>query len=497
VWMTVARAVKIGQSTDKELRREKKKSKKPEKTAPPAHQSLITFYLERAQALISLGQIRSGSSKGSGVYIFSSPFSEVGLIQIRVQQGRRLCPSVKMILSIGRLLHLHSSHPVSLTTPFASSISISNSNALSIHRLSTASAQAPPPEAKPHFAAVDYLIQSCGLSSVDALRASKYIEHLESNERPDAVLGFLRQIGISESAIRTAVSRDSRLLCSSLEKNWRPTVEKLKEVGFSIGDISAMVARYPSAFCFDVKPKIDFFVQVLGSTENVIMVLKVQTLVLSANLENVLIPNVSFLQDKLGLSIPQIVQLIKLAPFLVTSSPETLAIKTEKAEELGISRSSRMFMYALALVSNLRQQTIDARVNNFKSLGFSQEEVTTLVTNQPFVLRLREEYMARKIKFLFNEVGCDTTYVVGHPSLLTLSLEKRLIPRNLVKKLLELKGLLLNNRQFYYVVALSEKQFREKFLLAHEHAIPGLHQAYIDACAGNIAGIKWLESNLS
>jgi hypothetical protein len=76
-------------------------------------------------------------------------------------------------------------------------------------------------------------------------------------------------------------------------------------------------------------------------------------------------------------------------------------------------------------------------------------------------------------------------------------LEKQLIPQSLVKKLLELKGLLLNNRQFYVLAVPTDKQFMEKFVLPHENAIPGLRQAYVNACAGNSAGISWFKSNLS
>jgi mTERF domain-containing protein, mitochondrial len=401
-----------------------------------------------------------------------------------------------MNLSLRRLLHLRPSLTFSFTSSFASSISNSNSNYISIHRLlSTATPQ--PASAQLHFAAANYLIQSCGLSSDEALRASKNICHLKSPNKPDAVLRFLRQFGICESDIRTAVSRDSRILCSSVEKNCRPNAEKLKEVGFSIDGISAMVSRYPSVFRFDVKPKIDFWMRALGSTEHVSMVVKWQPQLLCVSLEKVLVPNLSFLQEQLHLSVCQIVRLIRLAPFLIKSSPEALAIKAKKAEELGIRCSSRMFMYALSLVSNLSQQTIDARLNNLKTLGFSQEEVATIVRKLPFVLRVQEEMMGRKIKFLLHEVDCDTSYLVSHPALLTLSLKKRLIPRSLVKKLLELKGLLGADRKFYAFMVLSEKQFMEKFVLAHEHAIPGLHQAYVAACAGNIDGIKWFKSSLN
>ncbi|XP_078150156.1 uncharacterized protein LOC144545451 [Carex rostrata] len=117
-----------------------------------------------------------------------------------------------------------------------SSLPLTNLTSSFYRLLSTAATQSPPPD--PHFVAVDYLIQSYDLPSDGALRASKVIQHLKSPDKPDAVLRFLRQIGISESDIRNAVSRDPRLLFSHVEKNWRPNVARLQEIGLSIEDIS-------------------------------------------------------------------------------------------------------------------------------------------------------------------------------------------------------------------------------------------------------------------
>jgi mTERF domain-containing protein len=58
------------------------------------------------------------------------------------------------------------------------------------------------------------------------------------------------------------------------------------------------------------------------------------------------------------------------------------------------------------------------------------------------VLQISEEMVGRKMEFLIKEAGCDKLHLVRNKVLLTLSLEKRLIPpRSLVRKLLESKGL--------------------------------------------------------
>lgn len=90
------------------------------------------------------------------------------------------------------------------------------------------------------------------------------------------------------------------------------------------------------------------------------------------------------------------------------------------------------------------------------------------------------------MEFLIKEAGCDKIYVVQNPYMLMYSLENRLIPRTVVRKLLRSKGLEAANRSFVSVVQSTEKKFLEQYVLPYEHAIPGLHRAYADA--GKIRG---------
>ncbi|XP_078162004.1 transcription termination factor MTEF18, mitochondrial-like [Carex rostrata] len=378
---------------------------------------------------------------------------------------------MSMSLSVGRIPCLRPSLPLHRSTPLASS---------------TAPTQASPPNL--HFA-VEYLVQSCGLSSAQALRASKHIPHLKSPEKPDTVLCFLREIGLSESDIRAAVSRDPRILCSHVEKNWRPNIGKLQELGFSTEFISGLISRNPHLFRFNFLPKLDFWMEFLGSVESLSVVLKVWGgAPLGSNWENVIMPNLSFLQEECGLSPRQIVRLMKSAPRVISYRPEIVKMKAEKAAGLVNARSSGIFTDALIVVCCLSQHTIDARLNNLRNLGLSLKEVDYLVGKAPLLLTKTEEMIGRKMEFLMKEAGIDKLHVIRNPFLLMSSLENRLIPRNLVRKLLMSKGLPGANLKFASFIRPSDKEFVEKFVLPHENAIPDLHRAYADA--GKIGGVE-------
>ncbi|XP_078150300.1 uncharacterized protein LOC144545609 isoform X1 [Carex rostrata] len=405
-----------------------------------------------------------------------------------------------------------------------SSLPLTNLTSSFYRLLSTAATPRTPPP-NPHFVAVDYLIQSCGLPSDGALRASKRIQHLKSPDKPDAVLRFLRQIGISESDIRTAVSREPRILVSHVEKNWRPNVAKLQEIGLSIEDISGIISHCPLVFLSIISRKIDFWMQTLGPLENMSVLLKKGPSLLNSNLEKVIVPNLSFLQNQCGLSVRQIVQLIKLAPRLISSKPETIKIKAKSAEELGISCSSQMFVFALITVANVNKSTLNSRISYLKSMGLSQEDIARVIGKTPNVLQLSEELLSRKIEllksmglsqedvtcvigkfptvlhlseellghkmeFLMNELGCGKIDVVCNPALLGCHMQKRLIPRSIVRKMLMSKGHPMASKAFVSFIKPSEKDFLEKFVLPFEHDIPGLGQAYANACAGKTGANK-------
>ncbi|XP_078161451.1 transcription termination factor MTERF15, mitochondrial-like [Carex rostrata] len=353
---------------------------------------------------------------------------------------------------------------------------------------STAPTQASPPN--PHFA-VEYLVQSCGLSSDEALKASKYIPHLKSPEKPNAVLCFLRDTGVNELDIRTAVSRDARILCSNVEKNWKPNIAKLQEVGFSIEDISGIIASSPSLFRFNCASKIEFWIGVLGSVENLYVVLKTRDgALISSSLEKVILPRLSYLKQQCGLSNHQVARLIKSNPRLISARPDVFEKVVERALELGVAPSSGTFINALIVVSTQNKHNIDARLNNLRNLGFSQEEVELMIRKKPTVLAVPEKIVGSKMEFLMKEAGCDKLHVIQNPVLFTYSLEKRLIPRNLVRKLLMSKGLPVANLKFSTIVNPSNEKFVNKFILPYENIIPGLHQAYADAIAGKIKVVE-------
>ncbi|KAF8779798.1 hypothetical protein HU200_002058 [Digitaria exilis] len=82
------------------------------------------------------------------------------------------------------------------------------------------------------------------------------------------------------------------------------------------------------------------------------------------------------------------------------------------------------------------------------------------------------------------DVGLELSYIVRRPVLLKFSVERRLLPRHSVLKVLKEKGLLKFELDFYSTALLAEKDFVKKFVHPFKNNAPGLVEDYASKCLG-------------
>ncbi|CAL5037640.1 unnamed protein product [Urochloa decumbens] len=365
------------------------------------------------------------------------------------------------------------------------------------HRACLLSASAAP------FSLEEYLVAACGLDQAQAHKtaqkafdeASKYSKkkafeefsffRFNSTSNPDAVLALLSGVGLSRTDIAAVVAADPLLLRSS-PKNIGPRLLALRDrLGLSAHQIFhfLLVGSRALRNC-DVVPKIEFFISLYGSFEKLLAVMKKSYRILQSDLERVIKPNFMLLRQ-CGLSVRDIAQLWCCKARVLTSNPEHVKELVLRAEELGVPRRSRMFRQAVAVVTNITKERVAARLEFLKrTLGCYNSEVATAVSKMPTILGLTEECLHHKIQFLINEVGLEPQYIMQRPALLAYSLEKRLVPRHCVMKVLLAKGLLDSNRSFYTLVQYGEETFKLRYIDNHKDSVPGLADAYATARAG-------------
>jgi mTERF domain-containing protein len=364
------------------------------------------------------------------------------------------------------LTHLLSSHPA----------------ASPLHRLHSAAAS--PSSA---FAVEQYLVDTCGLTRAQALKASTELSHLKSPTNPDAVLAYLAGLGLSSADIAALVDKDPEFLCAGVERNLAPTVVQLTGLGLSHSQIACLVSLAPAKIRRrSVVSRTHYYLSFFGSSQSFLQAIKRCPRLLSADLENPVKPNVAFLQG-CGLGACDISNTCLARPSMLLTNPERLKAMVANAESLGVPRGSGMFRLLLRGGGLLSEENFAARMENLKNtFRWSDAELITAVSKNPMVLKRSKEALESSSKLLISEIGLEPAYIARRPAMLNYSLEGRIRPRYHVLKFLKGNGLLDRDRDYYSAFKVTEKVFVDKYICPHNEVAPHLVEDYAAACRGQV-----------
>jgi mTERF domain-containing protein len=333
-----------------------------------------------------------------------------------------------------------------------------------LHRFHFSTAAAAASATPAQFVVDDYLVASCGLAPAQARRASKYLRHLKSPAKPDAVRAFLSDAGIVKADIASAIATFPRILCSSVDKTLTPRIAQLLDMGLSPPQISRLSALAPTIFVSPVRiSRLAFYLSLLGSYDKVEAAIKCNFFLLSRNTHTVEL-NIAFLQQ-CGLTCDDIADLYAHGRTnnLLCNSLEHVKKMVAHAEKLGVRPCSPMFKRALLTVCNQSPESASARMELLeRALGYSEAKLA--VCRLPSILSLSEVTLNHKVKFLTTEFGLEPSYIAQRPAILCYSLEKRLIPRHYAIHILKAKGLIKGDIDLFNVFCCSHDKFVECYL---------------------------------
>nr|XP_018674857.1 PREDICTED: transcription termination factor MTERF15, mitochondrial-like isoform X2 [Musa acuminata subsp. malaccensis] len=329
----------------------------------------------------------------------------------------------------------------------------------------------------PHFM-VEYLVNSCGFSPSEAAKFSKSLAHLRSTEKPDDVLNFMRSQGFDGAGIRKVISADPRYLCYNVEKNLAPKFQFLRDLGLSESDIVDAILKNNGILHYNVHrylvPKLEMWESLLGSRELVLKHLKKTRWFFFSSVEKKLHPNLKFLRDECGIPEERVSVVLRSHPQLISQKPESLRALVARADELGMPRQSRMFMWTLVVFHNVSQERFEAKVELMRSFGWSESEFSSAVRKAPTFIGMSLDMLRRKVEFFISVVGYTPSFIASQPTILLYGLQKRVIPRFRVLEMLNTKGLGTRRGKFLYYVKLSNTKFREKIVLPYKENVPEL-----------------------
>ncbi|CAL9071772.1 unnamed protein product [Musa acuminata var. zebrina] len=118
----------------------------------------------------------------------------------------------------------------------------------------------------------------------------------------------------------------------------------------------------------------------------------------------------------------------------------------------------------------------DSVLGFFKSHGF-EDDFLAAVRKAPTLVACSLKNLQRKMEFLVNETRCCPYYLARRPWILSMSLEKRLIPRYRILMGLKSRGVHIGNLQMDTYMSYAEKKFLERFIFRYKE-FPELIELY-------------------
>ncbi|XP_057481117.1 uncharacterized protein LOC130768129 [Actinidia eriantha] len=328
-----------------------------------------------------------------------------------------------------------------------------------------------------HPFTVSYLINSCGFSPEKALSASKYVK-FETPHKPDSVLKFFERHGFTQTQISNITRSQPSLLLCHPEDTLLPKLEFLKSKGVSSIDVTRIVSTSPVLLKRSLEkviiPSFNFLNNLLQSEERTLAAIKSHFGLLLFDRQTHVKPNIETLRE-VGVPNANIMYLLKNQPRAFMTSSNRFRQIVEEVEKIGFNPSATTFVTAVHALSAMTKSTWEKKVDVYKKWGWTDDEILLAFKKYPWCMTVSENKINRVMEFLVNKMGLESSLVASRPKLVSLSLEKRTVPRCAVYQVLLSKGLIMSNAiSLMTLLVSSEKRFIEKVVNRYKDEAPEL-----------------------
>ncbi|KDP28104.1 hypothetical protein JCGZ_13875 [Jatropha curcas] len=328
---------------------------------------------------------------------------------------------------------------------------------------------------------VQYLVRSCGLSLEAAISASEKIQ-LQSPEKPDSVIALLRNSGFSESQISSLVKKRPPLLLADPVNTLLPKIEFFHSIGVSSSDLARTLSSNPTLLTRSLNnqivPSYNFLKSILLSDEKIVSAFRRSTWIFLQDYSKILLPNIMLLRE---LGVPQSCISLLLAHFpeAVMQRHEEFSNSVKEVKEMGFDVEKSTFVLAVHAISGEGNRSLWNRCFEvYRRWGWSHDDIFAAFKKHPNCMMLSEKKIMKAMEFLVNKMGWPSKAFVQSPSLLFFSLEKRIIPRCRVIKVLASKELVKDDLSLSSVLLPLEKHFLKRFVAKFEEEVPQLSRVY-------------------
>ncbi|KAL3845812.1 hypothetical protein ACJIZ3_003215 [Penstemon smallii] len=323
-------------------------------------------------------------------------------------------------------------------------------------------------------------LQKHDFSPQAAAQITSALTRVKNPENPNSVLSFLKENGFSKTQLEKIMIYRPQILVASLENNIKPKFKFFQDLGFSASEISVIISKDPwflkNSLNNRLAPSLAVLKGILGSKEEVANLLKHSSWFLTRDLEKTLVPNIEFLMS-CGVQLNQILKIIHSFPRFFLIKPEIMRKCADKADRIGVDRSSGMYLHAVRVIASMSEETWELKLQSFRNMGFSEKDILSIYKKSPQVFVVSIEKM-KKIKELLLATGkYDISCIVNRPQALSTSVEKRYRPRLQVLNVLESKNLIKKWPNLGVVYLMPDEKFHEKFVAPYINEIGQVNMA--------------------
>lgn len=188
--------------------------------------------------------------------------------------------------------------------------------------------------------------------------------------------------------------------------------------------------------------------------------------------------NVEFLR---GVGLPQacISFMLMSFPYVAYQSPVKLKRCVEDIVNMGFVPSQIKYILAVNVKCGLSKSTWERRMMIYRSWGLSDQEILLGFGKHPAMMYIADENIARTMDVYVNKMGYEAVTIARNPYVLFFNLERRIIPRCRVIKVLMLKGLVKTTSKPSCFMIPSEEEFLDRYVRKYEDDLPELDKVYV------------------
>lgn len=321
---------------------------------------------------------------------------------------------------------------------------------------------------------VSYLI-SCGLSPA---AAAAHKLRICSTDRADTVRALFRSYGFTDADITEMVRRAPVILTLDPDQILRPKLDLYASLGVQPRKLATTPLLVMRSLDKHLVPCILFLRGILGTDGEVCRAIsRNPPCVARANLDKNMRPAVDTLRC-LGLPEESISKLLTIDLGVLTLSPDRLSQIFEDLKSLGLGVTDTGFLYGIRALCSISRETWLRKVALYKSFGVLEGELLKALKTQPSMLNYSDESIKKKLRFLLDELNLELSEVMRLPVVITYSVEKCIIPRCAVLRVLMRERKIEPNISLLSALIGNAKVFSKRYVLRYAHDVPDVVKAY-------------------